>query len=112
MIKKVRLQNFKSHASTELETGNLTLLCGQNGVGKSSVFQALLLLRQSHQKSRLNDVLDLNRPLCEIGTAFDALYQFGDDTIQFTLEGDKGRAHWEFKYEENKRNATFLKVEK
>ena len=66
MIKSIEIQNFKSHKQTAVSLGNLTLLCGQNGVGKSSIIQALLLLRQTYRKGTLNEGLDLNKPLVEI----------------------------------------------
>lgn len=81
MIKEIHIKNFKSHRSTEIQTSNLTLLCGSNGVGKSSIIQSLLLLRQSHLKNRLQEVIELNKPLCEIGTFTDALFQFADSEI-------------------------------
>lgn len=47
MITQLNLSNFKSHKDTRLELGNLTVLTGVNGCGKTSVIQALLLLRQT-----------------------------------------------------------------
>jgi len=82
MITHLRIKNFKLHKDTSLQLGNLNLLCGQNGVGKSSIIQALLLLRQSFQKEgRLREGLDLNKPLCEIGTAKVALFGGADEDI-------------------------------
>ncbi len=82
MITKLRLINYKSHKDSLLEFKNLTILSGQNGVGKSSIFQSLLLLRQSHQKGRLDKVLDLNSPLCFIGKGSDAIYKFSDEEFE------------------------------
>lgn len=47
MLKSVTLKNFKLHTSTKIDTASLTVFIGPNNSGKSSVFQALLLLRQS-----------------------------------------------------------------
>jgi len=47
MLTKIRLQNFKAHRSSELEARRLTLLIGPNNSGKSSMGQAVLLLRQA-----------------------------------------------------------------
>ena len=84
-----------------MDFGDLTLLCGGNGTGKSSVIQALLLLRQSHIKNRLEKVLDLNKPLCEIGTAGDALYQSAEgETVAFRITDSNDREYaWEFEAE-------------
>ena len=50
MIKRYNIHNFKNHADTSLELGGLTILTGINGMGKSSVFQSMLILRESFQK--------------------------------------------------------------
>ena len=46
MLKSVTLKNFKLHTSTKIEAAPLTVLIGPNNSGKTSIFQALLLLRQ------------------------------------------------------------------
>lgn len=44
MITSIRLQRFKGHRDTTLPLGQLTLLVGPNGSGKTSVLQALGLV--------------------------------------------------------------------
>lgn len=78
MINQLQIINFKSHKSTIVDLKNLTIFCGENGVGKSSVIQSLLLLKQTHDKSKLQEHLSLNFPLCNIGKTKDALYEFND----------------------------------
>ncbi len=46
MITALNIKNFKSHSQTHLDLSCLNILSGLNGTGKSSIFQALLLLRQ------------------------------------------------------------------
>lgn len=75
MITRLNIKNFKSHRDTDIRLDNLTVLAGTNGCGKTSVIQAFLLLRQTYQKGRLIDGLDLNKPLCNIGIGNDALYR-------------------------------------
>nr|WP_295930644.1 DUF3696 domain-containing protein [uncultured Dyadobacter sp.] len=100
MIESIEIKNFKSHKHTKLSLGNLTVLCGQNGVGKSSLIQALLLLRQTESKSRLDTILDLNSPLCFIGKTKDALYLYPDKedriSIQFRLMDESAEYKWNF----------------
>jgi len=43
MIDRIRLQNYKTHASTEVSPGRLTVLVGANGSGKTSVLEGLSL---------------------------------------------------------------------
>jgi AAA15 family ATPase/GTPase len=70
MIASLRLKNFKPFPDQSLVFKPLTLLSGLNSTGKSSVLQALLLLRQSYQKGLLpNKGLALNGDLVSIGTA-------------------------------------------
>ncbi|MCA1376997.1 MULTISPECIES: DUF3696 domain-containing protein [unclassified Bradyrhizobium] len=48
MIDELHLINFKCFADQRIRLAPLTLLTGLNGMGKSSVIQSLLLLRQSY----------------------------------------------------------------
>lgn len=110
MINSIYLKNFKAHAETNIDLGNLTIICGQNGVGKSSIIQSLLLLRQSHQKNRLTKGLDLNRPLCEIGSSQDALYQDAKDYfLEIGLKIENIDNHWRFEFNASKSDSTFMK---
>lgn len=111
MITNLRLQNFKCFGDQRLEFGPLTLLSGLNGMGKSSVMQSLLLLRQSHEQGLLSrEELALNGDLVCIGTAKDALYEGAEeDKICFEIiEGDGEPTRWCFLYEESEANVLKL----
>jgi predicted ATPase len=102
MIQSLHLHNFKCFADQTIQFAPLTLLSGLNGQGKSSVLQALLLLRQSYQQNLLpGEGLALNGDLVRIGTAKDALYEDArDDTIGFNLYcTDDIFGKWLFKYD-------------
>jgi len=47
MLKSIRLKNFKLHEDTSIEAAPITVFIGPNNSGKSSIFQALLALRQA-----------------------------------------------------------------
>ncbi|MDR1974659.1 MAG: DUF3696 domain-containing protein [Bacteroidales bacterium] len=97
MIQKVELNNFKSHKETILDFSNLTVLCGANSSGKSSVIQALLLLRESFFNKSQFDYLDLKSNPVTIGTAKDALYQFSEkDKIKFKIKTDNQSMIFDF----------------
>ncbi len=54
MLKSIRLKNFKLHEDTSIEAAPITVFIGPNNSGKSSIFQALLILRQAtHQTNEL-----------------------------------------------------------
>lgn len=100
MIKNIQIINFKSHKDTTVDLRNLTVFCGENGVGKSSLIQSLLLLKQTHNKSKLQEHLSLNFPLCNIGKTKDALYEFNDgidkNKIIFKISDSHNNYSWVF----------------
>ena len=71
MITEIKLRNFKCFEFLELPLGPLTILSGTNSAGKSSVLQALLLLRQTalHQELRQQQTAVLNGELVQLGRA-------------------------------------------
>jgi AAA15 family ATPase/GTPase len=90
MITRLTIKNFKSHRHTDLSLGALNLFAGRNGVGKSSAIQALLLLKQTADRKRLDKGLELNGDLCKIGLGKDALHSSADtDTIGISLDLDR-----------------------
>jgi predicted ATPase len=50
MINKINIKNFKCFTDTEIKFKKITILCGSNSVGKSSVIQALLLCQLTKNK--------------------------------------------------------------
>ena len=47
MISRFKINGFKCFNEDIFELNDITILCGNNGAGKSSVIQALLLIRQA-----------------------------------------------------------------
>ena len=96
MIRKIKLSNFKCFQSLDLDCAPLTLLCGLNGMGKSSVIQALLVLRQSFESGDLLEGrLVLGGELADLGTGTDVLYEGADsDIVGFELQSDEINAPW------------------
>lgn len=76
MIRQIFLRNFKCFESEAIPVANLTLLAGLNGMGKSSLIQSLLVLRQSFLDGLLPETgIELNGSLVQLGTAKDVLYE-------------------------------------
>ena len=76
MLKSITLQNFKCFESLELDCAPLTLLSGLNSSGKSSILQALLMLRQSFQSGELGrGRLTLNGDIVELGADHELIFE-------------------------------------
>jgi len=98
MITAFDIQNFKCfRGPVPLGLGGVTLLSGVNGVGKSSILQGLLLLRQSHEDG---DALRLNGDLVELGQSTDAFCSDADDDeLAFALTLDcKTQLAWRYHF--------------
>ena len=82
MLSSIKLTNFKCFEQLHLRCAPLTLLCGLNGVGKSSVIQALLVLQASRYRPRMM----LNEGNADVGTPTDVLYEGAEtDSISFEI---------------------------
>ena len=92
MLRKIKLVNFKCFENLELICTPLTLLCGLNGMGKSSVLQALLVLRQSFAAGELQEGrLVLSGEQADLGTGQDLLYEYAEtdtDIVELELYRD------------------------
>jgi predicted ATPase len=75
MIRQATFFNFKAFAEASVKFGSYTLLSGLNSSGKSSVLQALALLRQSQGELHPEGGLTLNGELVQLGTGRDVLYE-------------------------------------
>ena len=69
MLSKLKINNFKCLIDLDLRCAPLTLLTGMNGTGKSSVFQALLMLRQTVEAGGLDEAeATLNGPYISLNS--------------------------------------------
>ncbi len=78
MIDRIQLTNFKAFRNLDLGLGPLTLLSGVNAAGKSTVMQALALLRQSFDAGMLGangGEFLLNGDLIDLGVGRDVLHE-------------------------------------
>lgn len=87
MLTEVEVKNFKCFEALKLRLAPLTLLCGLNGMGKSSLMQVLLLLRQSQRAGGLDrGRLVLGGEFVDLGTGQDILFEDAtSDSIGFSL---------------------------
>lgn len=111
MLSSIEICNFKSARDLlhPIPLRNLTILSGLNGSGKSTVLQAIALLRQSlelinNQSTDLKN-LHLHGPLVQLGQVSDVLNERAtEDWISFTLSNQN--QHWKFKAETSNKTAT------
>lgn len=73
MLRTLRLEGFKAFRELILPLGDLTVLTGINSSGKSSVLQAIALVRQSFAAGVGRESLVLNGELIQLGTGVDVL---------------------------------------
>jgi predicted ATPase len=83
MIESIQIKNYKCFTDSEVKLNHLTIFAGSNGVGKSTVIQSLLLVRQTidafeHDFSRK---LDKNRD----SIANQAIIDFGKETENWAI---------------------------
>lgn len=78
MIKQLEIKNFKCFKDIVLPFKNVNVLSGINGMGKSTVEQAILLLWQSYMRDPSLKCFYLNDQFTSIGNAQDALCEKAD----------------------------------
>ena len=88
MIEYIHIKRFKTLLDVGFPLSQLNIFSGLNGMGKSSLIQSLLLLRQSHERSILwSKGLLLNGDYIQLGTGADALSIDSEiETISFLLK--------------------------
>lgn len=112
MLSKLHLINFKAFADQQLDLRPLTLLTGLNGMGKSSVLQSLLMLRQSYFGATSLDAyrtrrLVLNGDLTQLGSPSDILFEgAANEQIGMALTFDdhsdmQHSVQWTFEYDQS-----------
>jgi len=114
MISQIRIRRFKCFDDLTVPFANITVLAGNNGTGKSTVLQALLLLRQAHVSgSLISKRIPLNGDLVKIGTARDALsVRSQEDTVVFSIvfsQKPRTTYEWTLEYDKNASQEHFMK---
>ena len=101
MLSSIRLTHFKCFEQLDLKCAAINLLCGLNGMGKSSVIQALLVLRQSYEAGELSDGrLVLGGDRADLGAGSDVLFEDAEsDELGFELESDETTRKWRLFFE-------------
>ncbi|EGU32381.1 putative ATP-dependent endonuclease (OLD family protein) [Vibrio ichthyoenteri ATCC 700023] len=103
MLEHLGLRNFKSIKDEDFELSNLTMFSGLNGMGKSSVIQSLLLLRQSFEQHMLpNTGLNLSGEYVSLGNGKDVLFHDAEiESINIEACWPESELNITFDYVEN-----------
>ena len=111
MITGLELKNFKCFGEMHIDLKNVNVFTGVNGVGKSTVMQALLLLRQSFLTDKENGRLYLNGKYVEMGNSQDVVYDKAlDDFVEMNLMTSGGKKYtYVFSYEQDADYLTTVK---
>jgi predicted ATPase len=96
-LTRLTLENFKAfNSETEIEFAPLTVLSGRNSSGKSSIYQAILLLKQSlnsHARDERGNYLprlELNGKLVNLGNNDELLHNVENKRITMKLDTNAG----------------------
>lgn len=84
MLTSIELDKFKSYGSkTMFDIKPLTILCGVNSSGKSSLIKSLLLLKQSYENQAASNEITFNDKYCNCGIFQDVIYN--QQSANFTI---------------------------
>lgn len=82
MLKSITLENYKCFKNeTEIKIAPLTILCGVNSSGKSSIINSLLLQKQSYEDSSISNSLKLNGEYVKCGRFDDISFKKKSETV-------------------------------
>lgn len=95
-IEKIRIQSFKCFDDLSLRLGQLTLLTGLNGGGKSTVIQSILLVSQGLRNGSDGEYYPLNGRLVSLGTVGDIVGSNRDKFPNFSFSCAGGKVDWDF----------------
>lgn len=95
-MEELYIENFKGIESERIGFKKLTILAGENGAGKSTVIQALSIIKQSYDIHKLPIIkmesLYLNDYYCELGSFRDVLYcEAKEDLIVFGFKNQESQ---------------------
>lgn len=100
MLTELELENFKRFEHLKLPLRGLTLLSGMNSMGKSTIIQSLLLLRQSFERGHLDSGIFLNGLYTNVGIGRDLLFQDASrEEIKIGLSSETATHTWRYRYE-------------
>src|SRR6185437_2898042 len=97
MLERIHLENFKASRDVNIRLAPLTVLGGLNSSGKSSLLQAIGVLRQSYEPDGKTQGLSLSGELVQLGKYSDLLTEGGEgDIVAITVTIRNEEYKWAF----------------
>jgi predicted ATPase len=98
VLERIHLENFKASRDVDVRLAPLTVLAGLNSTGKSTLLQAVGLLRQSYDTNGNTNGLSLSGPLVHLGQYRDVLSEGAvGDAVAITIEEGGTSNRWTFR---------------
>lgn len=98
MLERIHLENFKASRDVEVRLAPLTVLAGLNSSGKSTLLQAIGLLRQSYDANGKTNGISLSGSLVHLGQYRDVLSEGAEgDAVTITIEDSGVTNRWAFR---------------
>ena len=86
MLKSISLENYKCFQHAKLDISPLTILCGINSSGKSSIINSLLMLKQSYENNIMGNNMSLNGEYIKCGAFEDISTDRNNEPVKFCVE--------------------------
>ena len=86
MLKSITLENYKCFDLAKLDISPLTILCGINSSGKSSIINSLLMLKQSYENNIVGNNVSFNGEYIKAGSFEDISTDRNNNPITFSVE--------------------------
>lgn len=100
MIQSISIENFKCFHKLKISLSKLNVFTGINGMGKSSLIQTILLIRQTVEQGDLNQNIILNGKYISLGKGRDILAENADsDRICLEFEENEKKIKIVTKYD-------------
>src|SRR2546425_2067827 len=97
VLERIHLENFKASRDVDVRLAPLTVLAGLNSTGKSTLLQAVGLLRQSYDTNGKTIGLSLSGALVHLGQYGDVLSEGATgDSVTITIVEDGINNRWVF----------------
>jgi predicted ATPase len=97
VLENIHLENFKASRDVDVRLAPLTILAGLNSTGKSTLLQAIGVLRQSYDQNGRTDGLSLSGQLVQLGQYRDLLTEGTEgDAVVITVKEEGKDYKWSF----------------